>query len=322
VRQEFGDAYAPLIRAVLVALGIIVLGGALVFFAAFVLATSVANRLTVADMEKKQMGAQLIQAGKLAEVGEMSAGVAHEINNPLQVMKAEEAMIKDVIKDLRAEGVLSESENVRLLEDSVSQIGIQIDRCKRITDGLLRFARQSEASFKTIELEPFIDEVVGMVERKAAVENIIVVKDMEENLPPIRSDPAQLQQVLLNLLNNAVDAMKGREDGEIRVAAARDDGMLVLAVTDNGCGISEKNLDKIFVPFFTTKPVGRGTGLGLSTVFGIVERLGGRIEVSSEVNAGSVFTVRLPLEGPAESPDGKPRPAAPEARRESSRDRR
>ncbi len=311
VRQEFGDAFAPLIRAVVVAFGIIVLGGALIFVAAFVLATSVATRLAVADLEKKQMGAQLIQAGKLAEVGEMSAGVAHEINNPLQVMKAEEAMIRDVIKDLRAEGVLPESENVRLLEDSVSQIGIQIDRCKRITDGLLRFARQSEASFKTIEPRSFIDDVVGMVERKAVVENITVVRDIQENLPPIRSDPAQLQQVLLNLLNNAVDAMKGREGGEIRLAAAQEDGMLILAVTDNGCGIPEGNLDKIFVPFFTTKPVGRGTGLGLSTVFGIVERLGGKITVSSEVNAGSVFTVRLPLEGPPESPGGKQQPAAP-----------
>ncbi|MBI5115416.1 GHKL domain-containing protein [Candidatus Poribacteria bacterium] len=301
VRQEIGDAYAPLTRAVLIAVAVIVIGGAVVVTMGFFLASGLANQLTIADMEKRQMGSQLIMAGKLAEVGEMSAGIAHEINNPLQIMKSEEALIKEIFKEMEADGTLPDGENIRTVRDSVNQIDLQIDRCKQITQGLLKFARKTEPSIQTIELQPFMREIVGMVERKAYVENIQIIQQFEGELPPLQTDPAQLQQVFLNLLNNAVDALKGKEKGEIRIGAAKQDGALVVSVADNGCGIPEENLEKIFLPFFTTKPVGRGTGLGLSTCYGIIERLGGQITVSSELNAGSVFTVRLPLPGTAQS---------------------
>ncbi|RJP74676.1 MAG: sensor histidine kinase [Candidatus Abyssobacteria bacterium SURF_17] len=306
VRQEIADAYAPLIRAVLIAIGIIVAGGAVVVTMGFFLASGLANQLTVAAMEKRQMGSQLIMAGKLAEVGEMSAGIAHEINNPLQVMKAEETLMMDIFKEMQADGTLPDNENVRMLRDSINQIDLQIDRCKKITQGLLRFARQSETTIQTIEIPSFMRDVVGMVERKANVENIRIVQEFEDGLPSLESDPAQLQQVFLNLFNNAIDALKGRDNGEIRVTAKQEDAMLAVAVTDNGCGIPEQNLEKVFLPFFTTKPVGRGTGLGLSTCYGIVERLGGQITVSSEVNAGSAFTVRLPLSGSRSHAETRP----------------
>ncbi len=295
VRQEIGDAYAPLTRAVLIAIAMIVMGGAVVVTMGFFLASGLANQLTIADMEKRQMGSQLIMAGKLAEVGEMSAGIAHEINNPLQIMKAEEALIKDIFKEMAADGSLPDGENIRMVRDSVNQIDLQIDRCKQITQGLLKFARKTEPSIQTIDLQPFMREIVGMVERKAYVENIRIVQEFDAGLPPLETDPAQLQQVFLNLLNNAIDALKEKDDGEIRIGATKEGGALAVSVADNGCGIPEKNLEKIFLPFFTTKPVGRGTGLGLSTCYGIVERLGGQITVSSELNVGSVFTVRLPL---------------------------
>ncbi|MEW6203504.1 MAG: ATP-binding protein [bacterium] len=298
VRQEIGDAYAPLARAVVLAVAIVIMGGAVVVMMAFVLATGVAGKLTAADIEKRQMGAQLLMAGRLAEVGEMSAGLAHEINNPLQIMKSEQFMINDILNEIEKDGRQPDPENLRLVRDSVNQIGTQIDRCRQVTQGLLKFARKSETSIKSVRLEPLILEVVEMVERRARVEDIRIVKKFDTLLPPIFTDPAQLQQVFLNLLNNAIYALKGKNNGEIQIAADRENDEIAVSVSDNGCGIREEHLEKIFLPFFTTKPVGTGTGLGLSTCYGIIERLGGTIAVASEVNVGTVFTVRMPLDGP------------------------
>jgi two-component system NtrC family sensor kinase len=300
VRQEIGDAYAPLVRAVLIALALIAAGGVAVVSTGYLLASGVANRLTMADIEKRQMGNQLIMAGKLAEVGEMSAGIAHEINNPLQVMKSEEALIRDIMSDMEAEGSLEECENARLLRDSIDQIDHQIDRCKHIVQGLLRFARESEIKIQPVDVAYLMAQIVGMVERQAQVENIRIAQRFDGDLPSVMSDSGQLQQVFLNLLNNAMYALRKRDNAEIRITATQEDGTVVVAVADNGCGIAPENLEKIFLPFFTTKPVGQGTGLGLSTCFGIVENLGGQLSVTSELNVGSVFTVKIPVSGPAE----------------------
>ena len=148
---------------------------------------------------------------------------------------------------------------------------------------------------KPIDLNVFITEVIRMVERKASLANVRILYQPDPDLPAFPSDRAQLQQVFLNLLNNALYALKGREGGEVRITTSHKDNVISISVADDGCGIDPKIIDKIFLPFFTTKPVGEGTGLGLSTSFGIVERLGGQIQVNSEQNAGTVFTVRFPL---------------------------
>jgi two-component system NtrC family sensor kinase len=148
----------------------------------------------------------------------------------------------------------------------------------------------------------FLPEVVAMLEHRAEVENIRIVQEYEPDLPPIQSDSAHLQQVFLNLLNNAIDALKTRGSGEIRITTHQDGDDIMISVADNGCGIAREHLEKIFLPFFTTKPVGQGTGLGLSTCYGIVESLGGKITVTSELKEGTVFTVRLPLAGPPGGP--------------------
>ncbi|RJP16599.1 MAG: sensor histidine kinase [Candidatus Abyssobacteria bacterium SURF_5] len=300
VRQGLNDAYAPLIRAVVIAIIMIIAGGGLAVFMAFMLASGVANQLAMADMEKRRMGTQLIMAGKLAEVGEMSAGVAHEMNNPLQVIKGEEAYIKDILLEAERNGGIVDAENLRLLRESIDQIALQVERGKLITEGLLGFARKTETKIDTFDIRSLISDVVGMIERRAQVENIRIVQEYEASLPVILSDQLQLQQVFLNLLNNAIDALKPKRGGEIRITASSADDEMSIAVTDNGTGIPAEHMEKIFLPFFTTKPVGQGTGLGLSTCYGIIERLGGQIMVSSELNVGTVFTVRLPLAGPPE----------------------
>jgi two-component system NtrC family sensor kinase len=247
------------------------------------------------------MGGQLIMAGKLAEVGEMSAGVAHEINNPLQVMKSEETLMKDILADIETGDPSAQSENLKMLRESIEQVGMQVDRCGKITQGLLKFARESETNIQMVDLKTLLPEVIGMVERRARVENIRITQEVEPDLPLVQSDASQLQQVFLNLLNNAIYAISKKTDsGEIRISARKEGGDLFISVQDNGCGISPDHIGKIFLPFFTTKPVGQGTGLGLSTCYGIIERLGGDITVSSEVNGGTTFTIRHPLAGPPE----------------------
>lgn len=296
VRQAANDAYAPLRFSIIISAIIIICGVIVVIIMGYIQATRMVNRLNLADMETQQMKTQLVIAGKLAEVGEMSTGLAHEINNPLQVMKSELTMINDIIPDIEKIVKEDDPENFRLLTDSVDQIGIQIDRCGKITQGLLKFARKTDSSNQQIEVQKFLPEVVRMVEQRAYLENIRIIQEFDPDIPPLKSDPNQLQQVFLNLLNNAIHALKGRSPAEIRIKCSQKKENLIIKVIDNGCGISPDNMEKIYLPFFTTKPVGQGTGLGLSTVYGIINGLGGEITVESEINAGTVFTVQLPLE--------------------------
>jgi two-component system NtrC family sensor kinase len=249
----------------------------------------------MADAEKREMGSQLIMAGKLAEVGEMSSGMAHEINNPLQVMMAEMTMINDLFGDLKTDE--KNVQTIQLLKESMDQVSVQINRCKGITQGLLKFARKYEPMIQKIIPEELMAEVAGMIEHQANLQNIEIKFNIAADIPEIESDPAQLQQVFLNLLNNAMYAVKNEAHPEITITAQSEENFITVSISDNGCGIAPDQLKKIFVPFFTTKPVGKGTGLGLSTCYGIIENLGGRIEVSSEIDAGTTFSVYLPKTG-------------------------
>jgi two-component system NtrC family sensor kinase len=250
------------------------------------------------DTEKEQLGQQLVRASRLAELGEMAAGFAHEINNPLQIMTSEQALVDTIFSDMIQRGELKESQDLVDLKDSMDQIKLQIERCAKITQAILKFGRQSEPVSMDIDLVGFIPEVTSMIVKKASVNGITLREEISDNTPVVRGDPSMLQQVLLNLYNNATDAIMerhGTEGGELVIASAPDEnGKVKISVTDNGIGISPENLKKIFAPFFTTKPVGKGTGLGLSVCYGIVDSMGGVMEVSSERGVGTTFTVRLP----------------------------
>jgi len=296
VRQELGDAFRPLSRATYIGVLILVGGGAVIVLLAVGFTNRLIRRIQRVDEEAKELNQQLIVASRLAEVGEMSAGFAHEINNPLQIIRSEQALIEAILLDLRAAGQLAESSDVADLEDSVQQIKVQLDRCASITQGILKFARRSETSARELHLADFVPEVAAMVSRKAAVSGIALTVDVAKDAPAVIADPAQLQQVLLNLLNNAFDAVEARhgvEGGEVAIQVTSRDAGVEIAVRDNGTGISAADLEKIFAPFFTTKPVGKGTGLGLSVCFGIVESMGGTISVESREHSGTTFTVSL-----------------------------
>lgn len=299
VRQEKRDAFASLRSASWLVFFITALGVFAIVIIAFVFSSRVIRRMERTDQEKGQLGQQLIVAGRLAEIGEMSAGFAHEINNPLQIIRAEQTLMEMIISELIDRGDLKESEDLEEFTESLGQIKIQVDRCAEITQGLLKFARQKDTVPRDLDLRDFVPEVIRMVEKKAEVGGITIKQGIPDNIPAINADAPQLQQVLLNFLNNAVFAVQEKYDstggGEITVGLSSRDNQVDIAVTDNGSGISSENLKKIFTPFFSTKPVGQGTGLGLSICYGIIEKMGGVIEVSSTEGKGSTFTIRLPI---------------------------
>ncbi len=294
IRQKTSDVFFPLIKAVIIASLLVLIGGALVVLIAFYLSTNVASRLTLAEAEKREMGSQLIMAGKLAEIGEMSAGMAHEINNPLQIMAMEFTMINDVFADY-SDGRPFDDTDRKTILDSIEQIGLQINRCRDITHGLLKFSRKSELHLQPINIPSLIEDSIQMVVHQAQLQGVNINRHIDQHLPVVHSDTEQLRQVLVNLLNNAIYAVQEKNDGMIDVSVKNADDSVRIEVRDNGCGINRENLEKIFMPFFTTKPVGKGTGLGLSTCYGIIERLGGTLSVKSEPEEGSAFTLSLPL---------------------------
>ena len=298
VRQEKADAFKALHRAAYLIVLISILGGIGIFSVAFFLTDRIIRRMQHMDREKNQLGEQLIRAGRLAEIGEMSAGFAHEINNPLQIIKSEYALIEILLADLKEKGELKESEDLSELEDSIGQIKVQVDRCADITQAILQFGRKGESAARDIDLQNFIPEVAGMVVKKAGVHGITIEQEISAEPANVHGDPRHLQQVLVNLLNNAIDAViarHGSSGGLIRIeAGATENRDIQVKIQDNGSGISSENLKKVFTPFFTTKPVGKGTGLGLSVCFGIIDKMGGEISVASQEYVGTTFTIRLP----------------------------
>lgn len=298
IRQDKADAFSTLNSAVKLVIIISLTGALVITLAAFLLTGQIIKRMQRMDEEKEQLGQQLIRAHRLAELGEMAAGFAHEINNPLQIIKSEHSLIEMNLDELKTAWGLQSSESLKELEDSLDQISLQINRCSQITQAILKFGRQSEPRFQDMQLNDFIPEMISMIEKKASVNGIEIKKELSAETRPIYGDPGQLQQVLLNLLNNAIDAIAEKHEGKgeltIKVGNASN-GMVEIAVKDTGPGIDPENLKKIFSPFFTTKPVGKGTGLGLSVCYGIINHMGGEMEVESKIDSGSTFIIRVPV---------------------------
>jgi len=252
-------------------------------------ATIVLARIRVRiEEDRDQTKAQLEQAAKLASVGELAGGIAHEINNPLAIISEEAGLMKDLMDPAFGQDVGWEDLRPRL--DTIHEA---VYRCRDITRKLLGFVRKTDITLAPHDVRPLIDEVVdGLLGRELTVSNIRLERSYAEALPSIVTDGNQLKQVILNLVNNAVDAIEG--PGIVTIEARSEDGAVLISVRDSGCGMSKAQLEKIFLPFFTTKEVGRGTGLGLSVSYGIIKGLGGRISVQSEHGKGSTFTLILP----------------------------
>ena len=300
VRQEESDAFSALRSARMPILFILLIGVGCIVAIAFGLTGAIVRKMEHTDSEKALLNQQLIGASRLAEIGEMSTGFAHEINNPLQIISAELSLIKVLQEEMIESRELTTGESYTEVADSMNQIKTQIGRCSRITASILKFGRQAETRSERFDLAAAIPEIVSMVEKKAEVHGIRIKHELPNAPIWINADVSRLQQVILNLLNNAMDAIiehRGSSGGTIKVRLfSGNNGLANINVSDDGSGIAPDNMEKVFAPFFTTKPVGKGTGLGLSVCFGIVQQMGGKMEVESTVGQGTTFTISLPLE--------------------------
>ncbi|MFH1035650.1 MAG: ATP-binding protein [Pseudomonadota bacterium] len=307
-QQDAGDAFLPLHQARRLALLISLAALALLAVTTVLLTRGLVGRIALADRDKELLNEQIIQAGKLASLGELAAGVAHEINNPLAIMVEEAGWMQDLMHG--DSEVLSQSSHQAEYQRALQQIQTHGRRCKEITVKLLGFARSTYSPLQPTQINDLARDVASLLERPARFSNVTLVLELDPGLPDIKASPPELQQVLMNLVNNALDAMA--EDGgtlTIRTRREENDGVL-LEVADTGPGIPVAVLSRIFDPFFTTKPVGKGTGLGLSICYGIVHKLGGRLEVKSVPKQGASFQAHLPAQPPAESQPGALRQAA------------
>jgi len=232
---------------------------------------------------------QVSRAWQSATLDELSAGIAHEINNPLGIIGQEIEWMQQVLRS----DSLKELKDLDDCKDSLRVIAQQVDRCKEIVHKLLSLARETEPVIQCVDVNNLIDSMTDLVEREVSGKNIRIVRKLHPELPAVYSDPPLLRQVILNLLVNATQAIE--KDGIISIATAAENGAVEIVVRDTGCGIPNENLDRIFTPFFSTKPQGKGTGLGLAICRGIIERLGGYISVTSDVGRSTAFTIHLPI---------------------------
>jgi two-component system NtrC family sensor kinase len=247
------------------------------------------NRVQERTRELQQVQDQLVHAGKMAAIGELAAGVAHEINNPLTgVLTFSSLLLKKM------------DENHPWKKD-METIVQQTSRCRNIVKGLLDFARQRRPDKKLSDIYALLEKTLTLLEKQAPFQNIQILKEYGKEIPPVFIDGDQIEQVLMNILLNAADAM-AEKGGNLRIGADLKNGMVEVSISDTGQGIAKENIPKLFDPFFTTKQTGKGTGLGLAISYGIIQGHNGDIKVESEVGKGSTFRVRLPIRSESQKP--------------------
>ncbi len=233
--------------------------------------------------EIREMQTHLIQHEKLASLGKLAAGIAHEINNPLGGILLYSHLI---LEDMKKEDPLY---------DNLWKIVKETTRCKDIVKGLLQFARPKEPEAIQIDINATLDDALSLLESQAVFQNLTIKKQLSGDLPHVVADRSQLQQVFINIIMNAADAMSKKGTLFLKTFMGDDKQFIKISITDTGHGIKKEDKSRLFEPFFTTKEVGAGTGLGLAICYSIIQKHGGTIEVESEVGKGSTFTVNLPV---------------------------
>jgi two-component system NtrC family sensor kinase len=243
------------------------------------LATTIMEGLRRKDEEMRLFNERLLQTEKLAAIGQLAAGIAHELNTPLASIAGYAEELEEISRG-----------NGEKIATYTGVIRSQTERCKAITQSLLDFARTSEFRMEPVDVNALLREAIEYLRFKKRAARPGIETDLQP-VPPVRADPRQLLQVFLSILVNAADAIEGGGTITVRTRAGRG---VEVSIADTGCGIPEENLKRVFEPFFTTKGPGAGTGLGLSLSYGIVKQLGGTVDLRSKVGEGTEVTVTLP----------------------------
>ncbi|MBV5316259.1 MAG: two-component sensor histidine kinase [Desulfobulbaceae bacterium] len=257
------------------------------------ISTYLVNSIYQADQKRVATLHQVEYANKMASIGRLSAGVAHEINNPLAIINEKAGLIKDLFT------FRHEYQGDPRLIGLIDSIINAVERCATITRQLLNFARNIQVSVQKVNLKQIVNDVLEFQIKEAGYRRITIAVDIPDEIPEFDSDRGKLQQVFINLVNNAFAAMQDGGKIEIKGRMADNNRGIVVTVSDTGCGIPPENIEKIFEPFFTTKSGKGGTGLGLSITYGLVKEIGGSINIDSAVGQGTLFSITLPLIYPA-----------------------
>ena len=252
------------------------------------LSSGITTYIRECDRKREHFLAEAESASKLASIGQLAAGVAHEINNPLSIINQKAGLVGDYFE---MTGAFKYKEEMKGALDGIQN---SVIRCKTITHRLLGFARHTDVQTEEIEINNLLREVVAFLAKEATYNQISIYFDLDDTVQEIFSDRSQLQQVFLNIVNNAVDAIG--KNGQILLSSSKvDEDTIEVEITDTGQGMSAEVQRRIFDPFFTTKETGKGTGLGLSISYGILKKLGGTIKVQSEIGTGTTFVITLPV---------------------------
>lgn len=291
IKEDPKEEMGPLFQARYIEGIVLIAGVLLVVIGTIVTTRSMTNELMRIEREKAVAGELVVQSSKMAALGKMAAGIAHEINNPLQIIGEKAGWMKDLLdkEDVKA------SENWEEFDDCIRKIERQIERSRLITHRLLRFGRRMEPTQDMVDINRILAETITFLENEAHHRDIRIVTNYTDKLPLVTTDSAQLQQVFLNIIDNAIDAVGKGGAIDVRTSYnSANNRNIVVEIADNGPGIPKEILDRIFDPFFTTKSAQEGTGLGLSISYSIMEKLGGRIAVASQPGSGTTFTIHIP----------------------------
>ncbi|MBW2367849.1 MAG: ATP-binding protein [Deltaproteobacteria bacterium] len=269
-------------------IGFLVISFTLVVVVILGVTTFLVNRIFIADQKRVMILHKVEYANKMASIGRLAAGVAHEINNPLAIINENAGLTQDLL--LLKSGVPGQAKLLGLLDTVISAA----DRCAIITHRLLNFARHVEVAIEPVLLGELITEVLGFLEKEAEYRGIEIAISVDENITDIKSDRGKLQQIFLNLFNNAFAAMSDGGKLEINVSSMNNEHVRI-TVADNGAGIHESDLKRIFEPFFSTKTKQGGTGLGLSITYGLIQEIGADVSVTSRVGQGTRFIITVPV---------------------------
>ncbi|MGA7145597.1 MAG: HAMP domain-containing sensor histidine kinase [Desulfobacterales bacterium] len=236
------------------------------------------------QLETKQE--QLLQSRKMASIGTLTSGIAHELNNPLNnISLTAESLMEDFTEMTAAEA-----------SEMMLEILAQADRAGQVVKNLLEFSRTERPLLLELCIDDVLDRTMKLIKNQIMVTGIHLKRENSKDLPPIKGRSQDLQQAFINILLNSIQAMKDLSGDNIITlrTGLGPDGYIRIDFSDTGVGIKPEDMKHIFDPFYTTKPVGRGTGLGLSLVYGIIRTHGGYVEVKSDINIGTTFSIYLP----------------------------